>query len=213
MIDLILPALDEAAALPGVLAGVPEGVRPIVVDNGSSDGTPEIAAELGATVVAETQRGYGAACHRGLMSAEADTVAFMDCDGSLDAGVIPWMAEPVLTGRVDMMLGARDAEPGAWPLHARLANKVLAWELRRRAGIDITDIGPIRIAGRKELIGLDIEDRCFGYPLETVLKAAQAGWRFDERDVAYMPREGRSKVTGTVKGTARAIRDMSAVLR
>lgn len=213
MIDLVLPALDEAAALPAVLGRVPAGVRAIVVDNGSTDATPAIAADLGAVVVAEPQRGYGAACHRGLISAEAAIVAFMDCDGSLDPAILPDMAQPVIDGEVDLMLGARDAAPGAWPVHARLANRFLAWELGRRSSVKITDIGPVRIARRVELIDLDVEDRRFGYPLETVLKAALAGWRIAERPVRYEPRTGRSKVTGTVRGTGRAIRDMSAVLR
>ena len=111
------------------------------------------------------------------------------------------------------MLGARSPAPGAWPLHARLANAALAWELRRRAGVPLRDLGPMRAARRGSLLGLGIADRRFGWPLEMVLRAADAGWTIREVPVAYHPREGRSKVTGTLKGTVRAIRDMTGVLR
>ena len=110
------------------------------------------------------------------------------------------------------MLGARAPAPGSWPAHARAANALLAWELRRRAGVPLRDLGPMRAARRDALLGLGIEDRRFGWPLEMVLRAAAAGWRIDEVSVGYHPRHGRSKVTGTVRGTLRAVRDMAAVL-
>jgi hypothetical protein len=102
---------------------------------------------------------------------------------------------------------------GAWPAHARAANALLAFELRRRTGMALRDLGPMRAARREALLALGIEDRRFGWPLEMVLRAAAAGWTIRELQVAYHPREGRSKVTGTLKGTVRAVRDMSAVLR
>lgn len=210
--DLILPVLDEAAALPGVLRRVPPGYRPIVVDNGSSDGSAGIAAALGATVVHEPRRGFGAACFAGLLAATDDVVCFMDADGSLDPGQLPRVAAPVAEGAADLVLGARRAVPGAWPAHARVANRVLARELRRRTGATLTDIGPMRAARREPLIGLGIADRRFGWPLEMVLLALRDGWRLSEVAVDYAEREGRSKVTGTVRGTARAVRDMAAVL-
>jgi glycosyltransferase involved in cell wall biosynthesis len=166
----------------------------------------------GATVVCEPRRGFGAACHAGLLAATSDVVCFMDADASLDPRELPAIAGPVLAGTADLMLGARDAEPGAWPLHARLANRALAFELRRRSRIALTDLGPMRAGRREDLLWLGIEDRRFGWPLEMVLRAANAGWRIEERPVAYRARSGRSKVTGTVGGTLRAVRDMAAVL-
>jgi glycosyltransferase involved in cell wall biosynthesis len=213
MLDLILPCLDEAAALPWVLGRVPAGVRALVVDNGSTDGSPELAAELGATVVRCDRRGYGAACQAGLEAATAELVAFCDCDGSLDpAGLLEFCA-PLLAGTADLVVGRRRPQSlGAWPLHARLANVVLAQRIRRSTGVRLHDIGPLRAGRRVELLALNQLDRRSGYPLETVLLAARAGWRVTETDVGYRSRSGRSKVTGTVRGTVQAVRDMSAVL-
>jgi glycosyltransferase involved in cell wall biosynthesis len=205
--------LDEATAIPLVLAAFPVGFRPIVVDNGSTDDSAEIARELGALVVSEPVRGFGAACFAGLSAAEAPVVCFMDCDGSLDPAELPLVSEPVAAGACDLMLGTRVAEPGAWPLHARAGNRVLSLMVRRRAG-RLTDIGPMRAAGREKLLGLGLRDRRFGWPLEMVLRAAEAGWRIDEVPVTYRARRGgRSKVTGTARGTLRTIRDMSRAMR
>ena len=212
MPDVVLPVLDERDALPWVLERMPGGYTPIVVDNGSRDGSGALAAQLGARVVVEARPGFGAACWAGLTAARADVVCFMDCDASFDPRELPRVADPVAAGRADLVLGARSAAPGAWPAHARLANAVLGWELRRRAGIPLRDLGPMRAARRAELLGLGVEDRRFGWPLEMVLRAAAAGWRIDEVVVGYWPRAGRSKVTGTVRGTVRAVRDMAAVL-
>ncbi len=212
MPDVVLPVLDEREALPWVLARMPAGYAPIVVDNGSSDGSGALAARLGARVVEEPQRGFGAACWAGLRAAEADVVCFMACDASFDPAQLPRVADPVARGRADLVLGARQAAPGAWPAHARAANAALAWELRRRAGVPLRDLGPMRAAARGALLGLGMRDRRFGWPLEMVLRAAGAGWAIDEVAVDYHPREGRSKVTGTLRVTARAVRDMAAVL-
>jgi len=211
MPDVILPVLDEAAAIPGVLAAMPIGYRPIVVDNGSTDGSPEIAAGLGATVVSEPRRGFGAACFAGLRAAEAEVVCFMDCDGSLDPGDLPAVVAPL--DRADLVLGARDAARGSWPFHARVANRVLARELRRRTGVELADIGPMRAARRLPLLDLDLRDRRSGWPLEMVVKAVGAGWTVADVPVPYAERQGRSKVTGTLRGTLQAIGDMGAILR
>ena len=210
MPDVILPVLDEREALPWVLARMPPGYAPIVVDNGSCDGSGTLAERLGARVVREDARGFGAACHTGLVTATADVVCFMDCDGSLDPAELPAVAAPVARGGAGLVLGARH---GAWPWHARLANRVLAAELRRRTGVRLTDLGPMRAARREALLALGLRDRRFGWPLEMVLRAASAGWIVREVAVGYHPRLGRSKVTGTVRGTTRAIRDMASVLR
>jgi glycosyltransferase involved in cell wall biosynthesis len=192
---------------------MPDGYRPLVVDNGSRDGSAALAAELGAEVVSEPARGFGAACWAGLVAARGELVCFMDCDGSLDPLELERVVEPVAAGAADLVLGARRAEPGAWPAHARLANRALAVELRRRSGLRVRDLGPMRCAPREDLLALGIRDRRFGWPLEMVLRAAAGGWRVHEVEVGYRARAGRSKVTGTVRGSARAVRDMAAALR
>jgi glycosyltransferase involved in cell wall biosynthesis len=212
MPDVVLPVLNEREALPWVLEHMPDGYVPVVVDNGSSDGSAALAARLGAQVVVEPRRGFGAACWAGLTAARSEVVCFMDCDASFDPRELPRVADPVAASRADFVLGARAAAPGAWPAHARLANAALAWELRRRAGVPLRDLGPMRAARREALLALGVEDRRFGWPLEMVLRAAAAGWRIDEVVVGYAPRAGRSKVTGTVRGTVRAVRDMAGVL-
>ena len=212
VIDVILPVLDEALALPWVLRRMPPGHRPIVVDNGSRDGSAEIARLHGAHVVSEPARGFGAACWTGLCAATAEVVCFMDTDASLDPLELPRVSGPVVDRDADLVLGARMAQRGAWPAHARAANRLLARELRRRSGVPLTDLGPMRAVRRAALLELGIADRRFGWPLEMVLRAAAAGWRIDEVAVTYRPRVGRSKVTGTVRGTARAVNDMARVL-
>jgi glycosyltransferase involved in cell wall biosynthesis len=214
MPDVVLPVLDEAEAIPPVLARMPSGYEPIVVDNGSNDGSAKVALELGARVVIEPARGFGAACFTGLRAATSDVVCFMDCDGSLDPRDLPLVASPVIAGEADLVLGARRAtRNGAWPLHARLANRALARLVARRAGGRVHDLGPMRAGPREALLGLGVTDRRFGWPLEMVLRAAGAGWRIREVPVSYAPRIGRSKVTGTVRGTARAVYDMARVMR
>ncbi|MFI5733296.1 glycosyltransferase family 2 protein [Kribbella sp. NPDC051587] len=213
-VDLVLPCLDEAAALPWVLTRLPAGVRAVVVDNGSTDGSAELAAELGATVVHCSIRGYGAACHAGLEAADAEVVAFMDADASLDPRQLVRVTAPILAGNADLMVGRRRAvSRDVWPWHLRLANAELSRRIRRRTGVVLHDLGPMRAARRTALLDLALLDRRSGYPLETVVRAADAGWRISEVDVDYLPRSGRSKVTGTPLGAARAVLDMSKVLK
>ncbi len=212
---MVLPCLNEAAALPGVLAAFPPGFRPLVVDNGSRDGSPAVAAAHGARVLAEPSPGYGAAVHAGVVAATSDVVCVLDADGSLDPAELPRLTAPILAGDADLAVGRRvPVGAGAWPWHARAGNAVLAALLRRR-GLPVRDIGPIRAFRRADLLALDVRDRRFGYPLELLIKAARADWRVVEFDVAYRPRTAgtRSKVSGSVLGTARAIRDMAGVLR
>lgn len=213
MIDVILPCLDEAAALPWVLSRLPAGYRPIVADNASTDASAAIARAHGAQVVHVPRRGFGAACHAGFLAAGTDLVCVMDADASLDPTELPRLVDPVARGDTDLMLGHRvPTARGAWPWHARVGNRLLAARLRRRTGYPLSDLGPMRAMRRAPLLDLDLTDRRFGYPLEMVLRAAAAGWRVHETGVDYLPRTGRSKVTGTVCGTLRTARDMRRVL-
>ena len=158
-VDVILPTLDEALALPALLAAMPDGYRPIVVDNGSTDGSAEIARAAGAVVVAESQKGFGAACWSGLNAATADVVAFMDADGSLDPRDLPSVCGPVLSGESDLVLGARIVARGAMPPHARLANRYLGWKVSRMTGAPMSDLGPMRAMRREPLLELGMQDR------------------------------------------------------
>ncbi|WP_219419688.1 glycosyltransferase family 2 protein [Pseudonocardia nigra] len=213
-VDVVLPCLDEAEALRGVLRALPAGCRALVVDNGSTDGTPDVARGLGATVVHEPRRGYGAAVHTGLERARTELVAVLDADGSLDPGALPELVRAVAEDRADLAVGRRvPVARGTRPWHAGAANAVLAAVLRRR-GLPVHDIAPIRVGRRADLLALGVTDRGFGYPLELLVRAADARWRVHEVDVAYRPRAGgRSKVSGSLRGTLRAARDMAAVVR
>ena len=124
------------------------------------------------------------------------------------------LAAPVMAGDADLVLGRRrPTTRGAWPVHARLANLALSHLMRRASGVALHDLGPMRVARRRALLDLDLKDRRSGYPLEMVLRASEAGWRIVEQDAPYSPRVGRSKVTGTIRGTSVAIKDMSRLLR
>jgi glycosyltransferase involved in cell wall biosynthesis len=217
MTDVVLPCLNEVAALPWLLARMPAGYRPIVADNGSTDGSAELAADLGARVIRVAPAGYGAAVRAGLLAAEPDdgVVCVLDADGSFDPAQLPLLADPVRAGDLYLACGRRrPTHRRAWPPHARLGNAVLARRVRRDTGLPVHDIAPMRAARRADLLALQLQDRRFGYPLELLLGAAWAGWRVAEFDVAYRPRAAgsRSKITGTVRGTLRAVRDMRAVL-
>lgn len=212
-VQVVLPVLDEAEALPWVLGRMPAGYEPLVVDNGSTDGSAEVARRAGAAVVSEPRTGFGSACFAGLVAASSELVCIMDCDGSLDPVALDRVTDPVRADRADLVLGARRAHRVDWPLHLRVANRALCVELQRRTGIHLSDLGPMRAARRRALLDLGIVDRRFGWPLEMVLRAGAAGWRVTEVPVTYRRRVGRSKVTGTLKGTVRAARDMGAALR
>jgi glycosyltransferase involved in cell wall biosynthesis len=212
-VDVIFPCLNEASALPSVLEGLPRGYHAIVVDNGSTDGSARVALDFGATVIHESRRGFGAAAHAGLEAATAETVAFCDADGSFDSRQLPMVVDPVLAGDGDLVLGRRIAARGAWPLQSRLANLALSARLRSLTGVQVHDLGPMRAARRVGLLGLGLTDRRSGYPLEMFFAAHAAHWRIREVGVSYLPRIGRSKVTGTLGGYLGAVSDMSRVMR
>lgn len=211
VISVVLPVLNEAEALPWVLGRMPSRYHPLVVDNGSVDGSAQIALSLGAEVVEESRRGFGAACAAGLVAVRTELVCFMDCDGSLDPRCLDRVVAPVADGSANLVLGRRRPQRGAWPLHARLANVVVARAMKRK-GLDLKDLGPMRACRTEDLVDLDIRDRRSGWPLEMVLRAHAQGWRVREVPVPYLKRAGRSKVTGTIRGSVTAARDMSRLL-
>lgn len=213
--DLVVPCRDEAASLVGLLPRVPADFRVIVVDNGSRDGTADVARRLGALVVAEPVPGYGSAVHAGLEAATAEYVAVMDGDSSTDPlDLLPLLAD-VRAGRADLAVGRRvPVGRGVWPWHARAGNALVVGWLRRRHGFPVRDIAPVRVTRRQAMLDLGVEDRRFGYPVELMHRATVAGWRIVERDVPYHPRAAgtRSKVSGSVRGTVRTARDFWRVL-
>lgn len=187
--DLVLPCRDEGPALRTLLPRIPADFAVVVCDNGSRDGTAEIARGLGALVVAESRPGYGAAVHTGLLAATHEYVAFMDGDGSFDPAELLPLLEDVRSGRADLAVGRRrPVRSGVWPWHARAGNALIVAWLRRRIKMDAHDIAPMRVCRRQALLDLDVQDRRFGYPVELLQKATLAGWRVSERDVGYHPR-------------------------
>lgn len=214
--DLTLPCRDEALALPGLLAKVPGNFAVIVVDNDSDDDTAEVATRLGATVVPEPRRGYGAAVHAGLLASTAEYVAVIDGDGSMDPRELMPLLAAVGNGEATLAVGRRrPVRRGVWPWHARVGNVAALWWLRRRIGITVRDIAPVRVCRRTDLLALDVRDRRFGYPVELLVKAQHAGWTIREFDIGYFPRAAgtKSKVSGSVCGTVRTARDFARVLR
>ncbi|WP_327147276.1 glycosyltransferase family 2 protein [Nocardia sp. NBC_01329] len=213
-ITVVIPCRNEAEALPAVLAALPAGYQPIVVDNGSTDDTAAVATGYGARVVVEPRPGYGSAVQAGIAAAGIGLVAVLDGDGSMDPGELPLLVAEIRAG-ADLAVGRRcPVSGGIWPWHTRLGNRVVARRLRRRYGLPVHDIGAMRVADRQRLESLGrLHDR-FGYPLELLVRAAAARWDVREVDISYRARAGgRSKVSGSVRGSLRATRDFLTVLR
>ena len=208
IVDVILPCLNEAA-LPRIFYRMPDGFRPIVAI--AAPGTCGSSEGAGATVVHEpTPSGQPLtpAC-----GGDQRPGALLRLRRTFDPRQFPLLTQPLAGGEADLVLGRRRTEErSAWPLPARVANWELARRVRRRTGLGIRDLGPMRAAGREALLSLNLADRRFGYPLEMVMNAAAAGWRVSEIEVKYLPRIGKSKVTGTVRGCMRTVHDMSQVL-
>ncbi|MFN3003137.1 glycosyltransferase family 2 protein [Mycolicibacterium wolinskyi] len=207
-VTVVLPCLDEEQSLPGVLAAIPSGYQALVVDNNSIDDTAAVARRHGAAVVSEPRPGYGSAVHAGVVAATTPIVAVLDADGSLDPGELPALVAELDRG-ADLVIGRRRAVRGLrWPWHARLGTAAVCWRLRQRYHLPVHDIAPMRVARRDALLSLGVTDRRSGYPLELLVRAAQARWRVVERDVAYGPRTGgKSKVSGSIRGSLIAALD------
>lgn len=212
-IDLVIPALNEAPSISGVVRAIPRPpIRTVyVADNGSTDGTGELAAAAGAQVVREDERGYGAACLAVLRGLPADTdiVVFMDADGSDEPSLIPRLVAPILADEADLVIGSRvlgEAEPGALSPPQRVGNVIASAWLRLRFDQPATDLGPFRAIRRSALDALDMADRDYGWTVEMQIKAAQRGLRYAEVPVPYYRRIGESKVSGTIRGVLGASR-------
>ncbi len=212
-VTVVLPCLNEAESLPGVLAAIPGSYRALVVDNNSTDDTAAVAARHGAEVVAESQPGYGAAVHAGVVAAKTPIGAVIDADGSMDPADLPRLVAELDRG-ADLVTGRRRPIPGLhWPWVARIGTVVMSWRLRTRHGLPVHDIAPMRVARRDVLLALGVVDRRSGYPLELLVRAAAAGWRVAEFDVSYGPRTGgKSKVSGSLRGSMIAILDFWKVI-
>lgn len=206
-VSLIIPALNEAESLGRLLTEVPFDVlhQVIVVDNGSTDHTAEVARAGGAQVIDESRRGYGHACAAGLAAAEGDAVVFMDGDGSFVPAELTELLVPLKEGKADLILGSRwlkTPEKDVMPIHQRLGNHLFVWLLRRRFGLTLTDLGPYRAIRRELLLELEMQEYTYGWPLEMIIKTARLRKSIVELPVTYRPRfAGQSKVGGTLRGS------------
>lgn len=215
-IYVVIPARNEARSLPLVLRDLPPVGDVVVVDNGSTDGTGAVAREGGATVVREERPGYGSACLAGLVQLDAWTkageiapeiVVFLDADYSDHPDLLPRLVEPILAGQADFVLGSRllgERESGAMPPQSVYGNRLACFLMRLLWGARYTDLGPFRAIRYDALRRLRMEDRNFGWTVEMQIKAAVAGLRTLEVPVPYRRRIGRSKISGTFRGTVQA---------
>jgi glycosyltransferase involved in cell wall biosynthesis len=206
-VSVIIPTHNEAQAIERVLADLPSDLTTevIVVDSNSNDGTPEIAAKMGASVVQEPRRGYGQACLTGLAAANSpDVVVFLDGDYSDRPAELPLLLAPIVEGRADITLGSRLGSTGALPWHQAFGNRLAARLINALYGLKISDLGPFRAARADVLRALALEETTYGWAVEMILKGALAGFRVVEVPVSYYPRIGKSKISGTLKGTVGA---------
>jgi glycosyltransferase involved in cell wall biosynthesis len=209
-VSVIIPTHNEAQAIARVLADLPSDLTTevIVVDSNSSDGTPEIARKMGARVIQEPRRGYGRACLAGLAAANSpDVVVFLDGDYSDRPSELPILLAPIIEKRADITIGSRlrgQRVAGALPWHQAFGNRLASSLIRVLYGVKITDLGPFRAARAHVLSELALEETTYGWAVEIILKGALAGFRIVEVPVSYYPRIGKSKISGTLKGTVGA---------
>jgi glycosyltransferase involved in cell wall biosynthesis len=208
-IGIVIPARNEAAALPNVLPAIPPWIAEvIVVDTASTDGTPEVARSLGARVVVEPRRGYGRACLAGIaaLSPEVDTVLFMDADAADRPEDIVRLLAPIVAGEAELVIGARTlgVERGALTPQQRFGNALACLLIRMVWGVRYTDLGPFRVIRRDALARLAMRDETWGWTVEMQVRAARLGLRVREVPVGYRRRIGQSKISGTLSGTIRA---------
>ena len=209
-VSVVIPTHNEAQSIGRVLGDLPAGIvtEVLVVDSNSTDGTPEIASRMGARVLREPLRGYGRACLTGLANASfPDIIVFLDGDYSDRPGELPLLLNPIIDGRADITLGSRLGKHsirGALPWHAAFGNRLAAFLIRLLYGLRITDLGPFR-AGRADVLRrLELQESTYGWAVEIILKGAIAGFRIVEVPVSYYPRIGKSKISGTLRGTVGA---------
>ncbi len=206
-VSVVIPTHNEAQSIGRVLADLPAGIvtEVLVVDSNSTDGTPEMASKMGARVLHEPRRGYGRACLTGLAGASSpDVVVFLDGDYSDRPAELPLLLDPIIEGRADITLGSRlgkQSIPGALPWHAAFGNRLAAGLITRLYGVRITDLGPFRAGRADALRHLQLEENTYGWAVEMILKGALEGFRVVEVPVSYYPRIGKSKISGTLRGT------------
>ena len=211
----VIPALNEAPSITGVVGKLRNQRavvfhRIVVVDNGSTDGTGELARQAGATVVREGRRGYGYACRAGVLAAgDADVIVLLDGDAADETSDLPRVLEPLLGGRADLVVGSRVAEPGSrepgsMSIQQILGNRLATFLILHLYGMEVTDLGPLRAIRREDLLALGMGEMTYGWSVEMMAKAIRAGYRYREVPVAYHRRIGVSKVGGTLSGTLRA---------
>jgi len=206
-VSIVIPTHNEAQSIGRVLADLPGDLvtEVLVVDSNSSDGTPGIASNMGARVLPEPRRGYGQACLTGLANTNSpDIVVFLDGDYSDRPAELPLLLAPIVEGRADITIGSRlgtQSTHGAMPWHAALGNRLAVSLIRLLYGVRLTDLGPFRAARADVLRQLALEETTYGWAVEIILKGAIRRFRIVEVPVSYHPRIGKSKISGTVKGT------------
>ncbi len=205
--SIVIPTLNEAESIAYVISSIPRDCANeiIVVDGGSTDDTVAIAEQAGACVIHESRRGYGMACHKGLLAARSAIVVFLDADGADDPRHLPDLLLPISNGQADLVLGSRLAgkmDRNAMPWTQWTGNVMAAFMFRLIYHLPITDLSPFRAGKREMIIGLNLEEMTYGFPTEMIAKAALQKWRIVEIPVSYHARMGgKSKITGTVRGT------------
>ncbi len=209
---VVIPALNEAPSIAGVLRAIPRVGRVIVVDNGSTDGTGDIARAEGATVVRETRRGYGQACQTGIALAFEksdpipEVIVILDADQADDPRLIGRLVDPILRNDADFVLSDRtdSADPGALLSHQRYGNALAVRLMEWSTGHRFRDMGPFRAMRASAMQSLNLIDTNYGWNVEMQMKSVRAGLRIVEVPMPYRPRVGVSKISGTVRGTVRA---------